>query len=702
MKRKLSWIFIAGMTLVISSGFLIPSSKKEVVLNEAVSLFLSMRHYQPLKVDDNFSTRVFDLYIERLDLNKRYFLQPDIDKLSEFKLKLDDQWKSKNLEFFQLSSDLIQKRLLETRAYYTEYLTAPFDLKKVESFEADPDKIKFPRNETELRESWRKALKFQVMTRVAGNLQTQEEAVKKSDTVKVKTADQLEAEARKGLLDNYNDWYSRVKNMDEDDRWSIYINSVISAYDPHSTYMPPRDKERFDVSMSGKYEGIGATLRQKDGYLMVIDMFPGSPSWRSKKMEVNDLIMNVAQGEQPAVDILDMKQDNAVALIKGPKGTKVRLTIRKRDGSVSEVVLIRDVIVMEESYASSLILTSPDGKTKSGYVYLPQFYQDFQDRNGRKCSDDVAKEIVKLQAEKIDGLIIDLRNNGGGSLPEAVNLAGLFFPKGPVVQIKTKEGSPLILEDEDPRTQYNGPLVVMTNYASASASEIFAAAIQDYGRGIIVGSPTTWGKGTVQRVTNLDEFVNDKLNDVKPLGALSLTIQKFYRVNGKTTQLKGVVPDVVLPDSYQDMKIGEKEEEYALSWDEIAPARYTPWTQVLPKDKVRSASEKRVAANDQFQLIRQNAARIKRDSDKSLFPLSLDAYLKELKAQTLDAKKYEKIMKTATGLKIKVPNTDLALMKSDTAKKEISDRMIEDLSKDIYLEEAVLVLRDIRLISPSL
>jgi carboxyl-terminal processing protease len=695
MKKRLSWMLITGMLLMLSSAFFIPAGKKEVVLNEAVSLFLSMQHYQPIKVDDSFSTRVFDLYIDRLDLNKRYFLQSDIDKLSAYKLQLDDLWKSKSLDFFQISSDLIQKRLLETKAYYTEFLSAPLDLKKNETVETDPDKTRFPKDINEIRESWRKALKLQVMARVASNLQLQEEAAKKSDTVKIKTVAQLEAEARKGILDNYNDWYDRVKQMDENDRWSIYINSVISAYDPHSIYMPPRDKERFDINMAGKYEGIGATLRQKDGYLMVIDMFPGSPSWRSKKIEVNDLIMNVAQGDEPAVDILDMKQESAVELIKGPKGTKVRLTLRKRDGSVNEVVLIRDVIVMEESYASSLILTSPDGKTKTGYIYLPQFYQDFQDRSGRRCTDDIAKEIIKLQAEKIDGLILDLRNNGGGSLPEAVRLAGLFFAKGPVVQIKTREGNPLILQDEDPRIQYDGPLVVMTNYASASASEIFAAAIQDYGRGLIVGSPTTWGKGTVQRVTNLDDFANARLNDVKPLGALSLTIQKFYRINGKTTQLKGVIPDVVLPDSYQLMDIGEKEEEYALGWDEITPAKYVTWSGTLPKEKVRANSEKRIAAHEQFQLIRQNAARIKKDSEKTLFTLNLDNYLKELKSQTTEAKKYEKVMKDPTGLKIKAPDADKALMKTDTAKKEISDRMIEDLSKDIYLEEAVLVLKDL-------
>ncbi len=695
MKRKFSWMLLAGTLIVLTSAFFAPNSKKELVLNEVVAQFLSYRHYQPLKEDDSFSERVFTLYIDRLDLNKRYFLQSDYNELAAYKLKLDDEWKARSLEFFQKSSALIQQRLLETKAYYTEFLTAPFDLKKNETIETDPEKTKYPKDNAELRESWRKALKFQVMTRVASNLQIQEEAKAKSDTVKVKPVEVLEAEARKGLLDNYNDWYDRIRKMDEDDRWSIYINSVISAYDPHSVYMPPRDKERFDIAMSGKYEGIGATLRQKDGYLVVVDMFPGSPSWRSKKIEVNDLIMRVAQGDQPSVDILDMKQDNAVALIKGPKNTKVRLSVRKRDGSITEVVLTRDVVVMEESYASSLILKDASGKVRTGYIFLPQFYQDFQDRNGRKCGDDVATEIEKLKAEGIDGLIIDLRNNGGGSLPEAVKMAGLFFPKGPVVQIKTKEGNPMILDDTDPKTQYGGPLVVMTNYSSASASEIFAAAIQDYGRGVIMGSQSTWGKGSVQRVTDLDENVNDKFQDIKPLGALSLTIQKFYRINGKTTQLKGVTPDVVLPDSYQLMNIGEKEEKFALSWDEITPAKYTPWAETLPLEKLRSQSEKRISGNEEFNMIRQNATRIKKDSEKTSFTLNLEAYLKELKAQSQEAKKYDKLMKTPTGLKITALQTDISYNKSDTARSEIVHRMIEDLSKDIYLQEGVEVVKDL-------
>ena len=695
MKRSIWLVAIVTGIVALSSAFFFPVDKREMVLTDFVSQFLNIRHYQPLEINDEFSSRVFDMYLERMDLNKRYFLQSDVDKMAESRYKIDNQWNSRSSDFFDQSSELLQKRLLETKAMFTEYLSKPFDLTTRESLETDPKKSTFPKNQKELKEAWRKALKLQVVMRVAGNLQSQEEAAKKSDTVKVKSIEVLEAEARKGLMENYNDWYTRIKTMDRGDRWSIYVNSIISVYDPHSQYMPPRDQERFNINMAGKYEGIGATLRQRDGYLMVVDMFPGSPSWRSKQMEINDLIMRVAQSNNEFVDILDMKMDDAVAMIKGPKGTKVRLTLRKRDGSVKEISLVRDVIIMEESYAGSLILKQDQSKAKIGYIYLPQFYLDFQDKNGRKCSEDVAKEIAKLKAEGIDGIILDIRNNGGGSLPEAVDLAGLFIEKGPVVQVKAREGSPEILSDRDSKIHYDGPLVVMTNYSSASASEIFAGAIQDYQRGVIVGSPSTWGKGTVQRVADLDAYLPTSMNDVKPLGAISLTIQKYYRINGETTQLNGVIPDIVLPDSYQKMDIGEKENEYALAWDRIPAADFKPWNRSVNTAQLSKQSARRVSASNDFDLINENAARLKEESDKTLFTLNLDEYRKELKTKSEEVKKFEKLMKSPTSVKPSVLKADHDLFVRDTAKKEISDRLIDDLRKDIYLEEAVRVMADI-------
>ncbi len=677
------------------TAFLLPSNKKELVITEALNQFLNYSHYQPLELDDHFSEKVFDMYLKRMDLNKRYFFQSDVDGLAKDKLKIDDEWKARDFSFFETSSELLHKRLLESKQYFEKYLAAPFDLNLNDQYETDPDKSTFPADRKEMEEAWYKALKLQVMLRVAGNLQSQEEAAKKSDTVQIKDLKTLEAEARKGLLDNYNDWYLRIRQMDRDDRWAMYVNSVISVYDPHSWYMPPRDQERFNERMAGKYEGIGATLRQKDGYLMVVDMFPGSPSWRSKQIEINDMILRVGQGNEPFVDILDMKMETAVELIKGPKTTQVRLSIRKRDGSIREVVLIRDVIIMEESYASSLLLKDPSGKKKIGYINLPQFYLDFQDRNGRNCSDDVEKEINKLKAEGIEGLILDLRNNGGGSLPEAVELAGLFISKGPIVQVKAKDGPPQILADTDPKIQYDGPLVVMTNYSSASASEIFAGAIQDYKRGIIVGSPSTWGKGSVQRVADLDAYIPPRMNDVKPLGAISLTIQKYYRVNGETTQLRGVIPDIILPDSYEKLDIGEKEQEYALPWDRIQPASFNPWIPPVAPGQLTEASQKRVKASKDFNLIRENAQRLREESDRTLFTLNLNRYMEEVRRRTEENRKYENLMKGPTGVRVLAVPADLKVIEQDTAKKEILDRMIEDLSKDIYLQETVQVMGDL-------
>ena len=668
---------------------------KEVFLNEAITQFLTRSHYEPMEINDDFSKRVYDLYLESLDLNKRYLFAADVEKLEAYQDKIDDEFNNRSFEFFDISSDLIQTRLLETQKYFTTFLSQPFDLTVKEQIETDPEKLDFPANPQEMEEIWRKTLKFQVLARVAGNLEMQKQAAEKSDTVTIKPVEQLEKEAREAILETYNDWYDRVKQIDRDDRLAVYLNAVISAYDPHSSYMPPRDQERFQVYMAGKYEGIGATLQQKQGYLVVVDMFPGSPSWRSKEVEIGDLIMKVAQGDEEAVDILDMKMDDAVALIKGPKGTTVRLTLKKRDGSFEEISLIRDVIIMEETYASSLLMEDPNTKTKVGYIYLPKFYIDFSDEQGRRCSDDVLAEIIKLKSEGAEGLIVDLRNNGGGSLPEVVKMAGLFFDKGPVVQVKTREGRPMILDDKDSRVQYTDPLVVMTNYSSASASEIFAAAIQDYQRGVIIGSPHTFGKGTVQRVIDIDDYIPAKMADQKPFGALSLTIQKFYRINGTTTQLKGVVPDIVLPDSYQYLEIGEKEQPYALPWDEIDQAGFSNWKPGYSLPDLVKKSQRRIESDDNFKLIAKNAQRLKEDSDQDVFPLQLKEYMSYLDKQEKEAEQFENLFKEKTGINLFATEADKKLFPSDTAKSERTTRMIEDLSKDFYLAEAFKVMEDI-------
>ncbi len=697
MKKKYWSVGAAILAITIFLSFTTnPAEKKEIVLTDAILQFLTIRHYQPLSMDDKLSDRIFNIYLERLDFNKRYLLTEDVEKFRKYQLEIDDQLKAKNFEFFDLSSELIHKRLLETNRYFEKYLAQAFDLSKKENVDTDPEHEEYATSTKELEEKWRKSLKLQVVARVASNLQMQEEAAEKSDTVKIKSIETLESEARQAILDNYQDWYDRVGQMDRADRQSVYLNALISAFDPHSVYMPPRAKARFDVNMAGKYEGIGATLRQKQGYLTVVDMFPGSPSWRGKEMEIGDLIMHVAQGDEPSVDILDMKMEKAVELIKGPKNTKVRLTIKKRDGNIKEISLIRDVVIMEETYSSSLLIQENRNSDKLiGYINLPKFYLDFQDKNGRRCSKDVQTELENLKKDGVEGIIIDLRNNGGGSLPEVVKMAGLFIENGPVVQVKTRAGKPFILDDKDPKTQYSGPLIVLTNYSSASASEIFAAAIQDYQRGIIIGSPSTFGKGTVQRVTDLDDFMPAKLNDIKPFGALSLTVQKYYRINGHTTQLNGVTPDIILPDSYQFLDIGEKEQKFALPVDEIDPVKFSSWEMNYDLKNLQKKSQNRIEKNKDFKLIQENASRLKSESDRSEFPLNLDNYLSMLQNQKKEVKKFEKLMKKATGIILTSLPSDAESLRVDTAKAERTERMIEELGKDIYLTEAVKVMEDI-------
>lgn len=704
MKRRFVWLTVlltllaGGLIYAYAHGNATRSedpTKKEILLTEAISQFLTRSHYEPMDINDDFSSRVFDIYLERLDLNKRYLFSSDVEELKKFEYRIDDEFNNRSFTFFDLSSELIQTRLLETEQYFKTYLSRPFDLSIRENLETDPEKLDFPKNKAEMEDRWRKSLKLQVVARVASNLELQDKAAKQSDTVQIKTVEQLEEEARKAILETYTDWFDRVQQFDRADRQAVYLNALISAFDPHSSFMPPRDQERFEMYMAGKYEGIGATLQQKQGYLTVVDMFPGSPSWRSKQVEIGDLIIRVAQGEEDAVDILDMKMENAVALIKGPKGTKVRLTLKKRDGSLEEISLIRDVVVMEETYASSLMLEDPETQTRVGYVYLPKFYVDFSDKEGRHCAQDVLAEINKLKAEGAQGLIMDLRNNGGGSLPEVVEMAGLFIEKGPIVQVKTRQGKPVLLNDKDSRVQYTDPLIVMTNYSSASASEIFAAAIQDYRRGVVIGSPNTFGKGTVQRVINIDEYIPPQMNDIKPFGALSLTIQKFYRINGSTTQLKGVMPDIVLPDSYQYLDMGEKEQPYALPWDEIGQADFERWTPGYDLQTIKKQSARRVEEHTDFQLIVRNAKKLKKDAERNSFPLNLKDYQAFLDQQEKESQAFEQLFKKETGLTLTATRADQQLFPSDTAKSERTSRMIEDLGKDFYLAEAFEVMQDI-------
>ena len=659
---------------------------------------LSTRHYSPHSIDDDFSAKVFDLYIENLDRNKRFFIKSDYDKLVQHKDKIDDEINSASADLLEQSIEIIEKRVKEAESYYKDLLAEPFDFSIDENVEFDADKIDFVADKTALKERWRKWLKYQTLTRLAETLEKQEKAKEEGKKdVEEKSYATLEKEAREKVLKNHDSWFKRMAKLDKSDRINTFINSLTAAYDPHTGYYPPKDKEDFDIHISGRLEGIGARLTEKDGYIKVTEIIPGSPSWKQGKLAPEDLILKVAQAEEEPIDVVDMKLSDAVQLIRGKKGTEVRLTVKKVDGSTTIIPIIRDVVIIEEGYAKSVRLEEEGDSGCIGYIKLPRFYVDFNNSgDGRNCAEDIAREIIKLQDEGIEGLILDLRNNGGGSLNEVVDMVDMFIEEGPVVQVKSRRGRPTILpERSNPSILYDEPLVVLVNSFSASASEILAAALQDYGRAVIVGSESTFGKGTVQRFLPLDENPYTTLPE-ESLGAVKMTIQKFYRINGGTNQLTGVQPDIVLPNAYSYIDIGEKEQEYAMPWDEITPARYNKWKGLRNMKKIKQESEKRVAKNETFQLIEENAQRMKEKRDKTSYTLCLDKYKKEQEENKAITEKYEDIKKEIDDLQIHSLQTDLAQIKTDSTKQKLTEEWHEELKKDVYVFEAMEIVKSIK------
>ncbi|HEY0091637.1 MAG TPA: carboxy terminal-processing peptidase, partial [Flavobacterium sp.] len=488
-----------------------------------------------------------------------------------------------------------------------------------------------------------------------------------------------------------NEYFGFIDDLNRDDWFSVYINAIASRFDPHTSYFAPEEKDRFDISMSGKLEGIGARLQKKNDFTEITELISGGPAWRQKELEPGDIVLKVAQGNGEPVDVVGMRLDDVVKKIKGPKGTEVRLSIKKTDGTLKVISIIRDEVEIEETYAKSSIVEK-DG-VKYGIIYLPKFYIDFEDNNRRDASKDVALEIERLKKEGVHGIIMDVRDNGGGSLKTVVDIAGLFIEEGPVVQIKSAGRKKEVLFDKDKNIQWDGPLVVMVNNFSASASEILAAAIQDYSRGVVIGSKQTYGKGTVQNVIDLNQFVRN--SDMGDLGALKTTTQKFYRINGGSTQLEGVSSDVAMPDRYSYVKIGERDIENAMPWDKIDPADFTPAVKQPNFDQAIANSKNRIAQNEALKLIDENAKWINDRSEETVYTLKLDKFQAEQKALEEKAKKYKSIVDYKNSLKFSSLSYELQSTAKDPVLKEKRDRWHESLSKDIYVEEAVNILADL-------
>ncbi len=663
---------------------------------------INQNHYSQKPFDDTLSKAAFDLYIKQLDGQKRFLLKEDFDKLATYSTSIDDEINRGRLELAALGAQIMAERVAQVKDIANQLIDQGFDFKVDESIETDPEKLDFCKNMQELKERWRKTIKYQVLIRYLNMVEDQQNAQKaaaekKEEPKEVKTDQQLREAARDKVRRSNLDFFDRLLKETEQDHFDRYFNAVARAFDPHTNYLAPQSKEDFDISMSGSLEGIGATLQEEDGYIKVVRIIPGSASSRQGQLQAEDIILAVAQGTEEPVDITDTRLRDAVSLIRGKKGTEVRLTVKKPDGTRLVIPIIRDVVQIEETFVKGTVLDDPDSGTKFGYIRIPSFYRDFRhnfDGQGRNSTDDVRQELKTLNQAGISGLVLDLRNNGGGALTDAVSITGLFIEKGPVVQVKNRNGRINILYDTDSSVDYRGPMVVLINKFSASASEILAGALQDYHRAVIIGGQHSYGKGTVQTMADLDTnlpFIN--LDKYRPLGAMKVTTQKFYRVSGASTQYRGVVPDIILPDRLRYIEAGEQYVDYSLPWDTVSQTSYTPWNHPPQLVKLEKQSLTRVEKSPEFEEISEEAERAKERRDHTQQSLDIDQVRKEREEEKqLLAKKGTGIAAHA-GMDVSM-DEDAPANKPELSEKERKEFWLKELAEDPYVGESLHVLHD--------
>lgn len=691
---RLSRLFVVSVSALIligSSSSDIDNPDKDKLLIEVISYVMQRGHYDPKDIDDTFSEHVFDNYIQGIDGQHRFFLQSDINNFKRYRDEIDDQIKEADVSFFNLTYDRLLIRMGQVKEFYGELLNDPFDFSLKDSINLNFEEIPYARTLNGLKELWRKRFKLSTLEYYSDLVEQQNFEIEKDSTHQIKSKIVLEDEARSKTKENIENYFEIFDEVERKEWFSIYINAITLEFDPHSNYFEPDKKEEFDQNISGKFEGIGARLQKKDQVVEIVEVIVGGPVWKAKALEVGDVILKVAQKDEDAVEIGPMRLSDAVKLIKGPKGTQVFLTVKRVSGVIEEIVINRDVVELEESYAKSSIIQK-NGKNY-GFIQLPKFYIDFKDQNSRNAASDVKKELQALKKRNVSGIILDLRNNGGGSLKTVVDITGFFIDKGPVVQVKTTGGAKDVLFDEDPSIVWDGSLVVMVNQFSASASEILAAALQDYKRAIILGSKQTFGKGTVQNVIDLNRIISGGTHG--DLGAVKLTTDKFYRINGGSTQLEGVRSDIVLKNQYSYIDVGEKDQENPLAWDRIEPAPYKQWGNQTNLDYALSQSANRLKENPYIQIVEQQARRIEAQQDNYVYTLNYEDYLTERETNKKISEKFSVLKDYKSDLTfewILEPGVPV-----DETVKERKKRWIEALEKDFYISEAVSILEDLNI-----
>lgn len=686
----LSTILISGLLF----GFNLKNEdpNKDKLLLEIISYVLDRGHFDPKEINDSFSENVYMDYLENLDGQHRFFLQSDINSFESFKYKIDDEIKNAELRFFDLTYSKITERMAQVALFYNDILSTPFDFSKKEEITLDFDQAPYASSMTELKKIWRKRFKLNALESFISKKEDESKRAEKDSTF-IKSSDkEIELSVREDLKENMDNLFENYNDFKRKDWFSMYINSLVIQYDPHTFYLAPSDKDRFDTSMSGKFEGIGARLTKRNQQVKIVEVISGGPVWRGELLEIGDVILKVGQDGEEAVDISGMVLDDAVKLIKGPKGTNVYLTVKRVDGTVEVVEVTRDVVVIEETYARSSLIKDETGNY--GLIELPKFYINFENYNERNAASDVKKELEQLKQNDVKGIILDLRNNGGGSLKTVVDMTGYFIEEGPVVQVKSTGGRKEVLKDTDPSVVWDGPLVILVNEFSASASEIIAAALQDYNRAIILGSKQTFGKGTVQNVFDLNKMITG--STYGDLGALKVTTDKFYRINGLSTQLEGVKSDIVFPDRYAMIDMGEKDQDNPLPWDRISPADFEPYEKFTNYEYSVERSKQRLAQNPFVMLIEEQASWIKKQQeDTQIYSLEYESYKTKKETDKQYTDRFKKLSEYESKLEFKwlpeaaatkPPNEDLI---------EKRNRWEKSLKKDLYISEAVEVLKDL-------
>lgn len=689
MNKKYRWVALGVIPVMVMLGFCnnVKKTTKQGLVDNVLRV-MKYQHFKPLEIDDSFSNRTFTLFMNQLDERKMFFTAKDVKRLEKYRYGIDDEVNQKEFNSYLEIVKLYKTRVEEAEQYVNKAISNGVDIYQKSKFVA-PDKDKdYCSSTKDLSKYWEDYQTFLVMDNFTRKLISQEDKAEKSDTFKRQPKDTLLNKAILEVEKNQKEWFKRLGRLKDKEYFDMFINCMTQAFDPHSGYYPPREKEDFDIRLSGQFEGIGASLSEREGYIKIENIIPGSASYRQGELKKGDLIIAVAQQEGEPVSVIDMPLSDVVQLIRGEKGSTVKLTVKKPDDSEVVIPIIRDVVVLEEGYAKSGIIQ--DSGMQYGYINLPSFYADFNKQNGRSSAEDIAKEVMKLKGNNISGMVIDLRYNGGGSLRDVVEMVGLFTGKGPAVQIKSKAGRPDVYDSHTPQPLYNGPLVILVNYYSASASEILAAALQDYKRAVIVGTKHTFGKGTVQRFVDLGSLFGAEEAE----GAVKLTTQKFYRVNGKTTQFMGVIPDVIIPDRFDYTEIGERTLPYALKDNElkaaIGPRQYAP----NMVEAIR-LSQQSVASNNFLQKQETIAYNINEQNKKKSYQLNVNTY----KTYLLDLRKKQQQLdsiKPSFDISMVMPLQDSASLMSDSIKFKIRKDWLGRFKKDAYLFESSKIIRNLQ------